>query len=529
MDDEHDEEAHAYPNSDDSGDRPSHKKKHKKKKKSKHLSVEDAIEKKLREKKKKEEAAAAAEDALAAKIRAKQQQAAGAAAGLTTPESEEEKVEEGLSVSEDDSDEPNYAKSTSTGVHMAATAPPSAAQNRAAASGAATAVPLFTSGGGDVRNRPPPGSSSNPDPLRAAQAAEEERKKNAKKVNDRFADLHQTGQWGGLSKWEIYGLCFLALAAVGVAIGLGVKFANDAKTEAPTGPPTKSPTNSPSLSPTPMPTNDSYRVTTGLDVLRNAGPALALRVNSPEELVGASSDPNATPQEIAAEFVLYDDRLQIPARDPRFVERYALVVFYYSNGGCSGDWIDSTNWMTETMDHCQWYGVVCDLQGRVTELAMEGNYVTGNLLMELSQLQEMSTLDLSNNRMDGTVPLEALNISSLFSLRLGNNEFSGDFPFDKLLDGAPLLNNLWIQENSMLTGEITDAYCGLFSITLDCDNFEPQPTYTNDGDMTTFEAQCIQDKGIKPTEYTCNTDVGVPVTRPPSTTPTNNCGTPLPA
>jgi hypothetical protein len=188
-----------------------------------------------------------------------------------------------------------------------------------------------------------------------------------------------------------------------------------------------------------VPTTDSYRETTGLDMLKKAGPELALRVDSPEELIGASSDPNSTPQEIAAEFVLYDDTLQIPARDPRFLERYALTVFYFSNGGCSGDWIDSTNWMNKTMDHCEWYGVVCDLQGRVTELTMEGNYVTGKLLMEMSQLQEMSTLDLSNNRMDGTVSSEALNISSLFALRLGNNDFSGEFPFDKLLDGAPLL------------------------------------------------------------------------------------------
>lgn len=424
MNEEYDEEGHSAPNSEDSDEHRSHKKKHKKKKKkSKHLSVEDAIDKKLKEKKKKEQAAAAAEEALAAKIRAKQEQAA---AGIAMPQREEEKVEEGLSVSEDEDEQPHYAISQP----VAPSAPPSSAQ---------TAVPLFTSGGGDVRNRPPPGASLKPDPLRAAQAAEEEKKKHSKKLNDRYADLHETGQWGGLTKWEKYGLCFLALAAVGVAIGLGVKFANDAKTDAPTGRPTKSPTDPPSTSPTPVPTNDNYRETTGLDVLKMAGPELALRVDSPEELIGASSDPNSTPQEIAAEFVLYDDTLQIPARDPRFLERYALAVFYFSNGGCSGDWIDNTNWMNKTMDHCEWYGVVCDLRGRVTELAMEGNYITGKLLMEMSQLQEMSTLDLSNNRMDGTVSIKALNISSLFSLRLGNNDFSGEFPFDKLLDGAPLL------------------------------------------------------------------------------------------
>lgn len=417
-DDEYDEEAI----SSDSG---KGKKKHKHKHKSKSKSVEDAIERKLREKKRKEKAAAAAEDALEAKIRAKQRAADGV----------DQDAEEGLSTSETSLDEkkpPARSKATessskSSKMTKSKQLPPD------------TSSPLFQSGGGDVRNRPPPSLQTKPevDPLRAA---EEEKKKNTKQVNERYADLHETGQWGGLSKWEKYGLCFLALGAIGAAAGLGIKFTNDARTDAPTSMPSISPTKSPSTSPTLMPTDESYRGITGLEAIKAASPALALRVDTPEELIGASTDPTATPQEIAAEFVLYDDELQIPARDARFMERYALAVFYYSNGGCAGDWIDSTRWMNPKRDHCEWYGVVCDLQGRVTELTMGGNYVTGKLLMELSQMKEMSTLDLSNNRMEGQVSVDALSIPSLFTLRLSNNEFSGDFPFDRLLEGSPLLS-----------------------------------------------------------------------------------------
>jgi hypothetical protein len=416
-DDEYDEEAH----SSDSGKQ---KKKHHKKSKSKSKSVEDAIEKKLREKKKKEKAAAAAEDALEAKIRAKQKAADGEAS------SEEE---EGLSGSE-----PNLAKTKSGGSSKAPKPKPAAA---AAPPGPVDIItsPLFDSGGGDVRNRPAPSLAQKPevDPLRAA---EEAKKQNTKQINKRYADLHETGSWGGLSKWEKYGLCMLALVAIGVAAGLGIKFTNDARTDAPTGAPSMSPTGSPSTSPTPMPTDETYRGITGLEAMKAVSPNLALRVDTPEELIGASTDPSATPQEIAAEFLLYDDELQIPARDPRFLERYALAVFYYSNGGCAGEWIDKTKWMNPKQDHCNWYGVVCDLQGLVTELAMEGNYVTGEMIMELSQMKTLSTMDLSNNRMEGQVSLDALNISSLFSLRLSNNQFTGDFPFDRLLEGSPLLS-----------------------------------------------------------------------------------------
>ena len=412
-----------------------HKKKSKKsssKSKSKPSSVEDAIEKKLREKKKKEQAAAAAEDALEAKIRAKQKAADG-----ELDDDDGDRIEEGRSITNDKSmDKKPAARSSSKKSNKS-----KSSTGAAAPSGMMdTSSPLFAGGGGDVRNQPPPSLAEKQqpevDPLRAL---EEQKKKNAKQINPRYAELRETGQWGGLSKWGKYGLCVLALVAVGVAIGLGVKFTNEARTDPPTGAPSTSPTGSPSASPTLMPTDETYRTTYGLEIIAASSPPLALRVDTPEELIGASTDSTATPQEIAAEFVLYDDELSIPARDPRFLERYALSVFYYINGGCSGDWIDTTNWMDANKDHCEWYGVICDLQGRVTELAMAGNYVTGELIMELSQMKEMSTMDLSNNRMEGAVLLDALKIPTLYTLRLSNNNFSGDFPFDRLLEGSPIL------------------------------------------------------------------------------------------
>ena len=204
MPDEYDEEAHSGGSG---GDKPK-KHKHKHKHKSKSKSVEDAIEQKLREKKKKEKAAAAAEDALEAKIRAKQRAADGEV---------NDDVEEGLSASDKSLDKKPPARTKSSGSSKASKKVQSRSVPGGTALGIDTASPLFasnTSGGGDVRNRPPPSLQTTPevDPLRAA---EEEKKKNTKQVNKRYADLHETGQWGGLSKWEKYGLCLLALGAIG--------------------------------------------------------------------------------------------------------------------------------------------------------------------------------------------------------------------------------------------------------------------------------------------------------------------------
>ena len=396
----------------DHSSRPDRHKKKRSKKKSKSKTVEDAIEKKLREKKKKEQAA---EDALEAKIRAKQ----------TAADGDEEAPLEEAPLEEAPLEDHHRRLETSS------------RSSKSHRSSAPQPMPS-AGGGGDVRNRPPPSlQPPQVDPLRAA---EEETKKHTKQVNQRYADLYETGQWGGLSKWEKYGLCLLAIVAIGVAAGLGVKFTNEARTDAPTSAPSISPTASPSTSPTPLPTDGSYRAIQGLEAMKASSPNLAFRVDAPEELIGSSDDPTATPQEMAGEFVLYDDNLQIPVRDARFLERYALAVFYYSNGGCAGDWFKTTNWLKVNQDHCKWYGVVCDLQGRVTELAMEGNYVTGQLIQELSQVKELSTLDLSNNRMGGQVSANALNITSLFTLRLNNNQFTGDMPLDTLLKGSPQLS-----------------------------------------------------------------------------------------
>lgn len=74
------------------------------------------------------------------------------------------------------------------------------------------------------------------------------------------------------------------------------------------------------------------------------------------------------------------------------------------------------------------------------------------------------------------------------------------------------------------------------SVTLDCDNFDPQPTYPgssngeDDEGSTTFEVECADEFEVTPKEYTCNFDNPVPFVRDPAATPVSApgtvCGTP---
>jgi len=554
------------------------KPKPKPKKKKKPTSMEDALEEKMRAKqkreKKKNSSKSAAEDALEAKIRKKTEAAAARAESRKRPvDREEEKIEEGLSddYSDDYSNDEEmgfddeYSNSRSkksanisSGISIVTSStPPPPAPAATDADGNA----LFTRGGGDVRNRPPPSQNQQQafDPLREAQLAKE---KNKKKVNSKFADLHETGQWGGLNKWEKYGICLITLGAIAAAIFFGLKVgrSNVEDTPPPTRNPTSSPSASPSASPTGAPTDTTYRETFGLGLMIAASPKLTLP-RDPEELKGAKNNVDSTPQELAAEFVLYDDPMNFNARDPRFMERYALVVFYFQNGGCAGDWITRTKWLEvpsstddsdgddseagstdssspSSADHCDgWHGIVCDLKKRVIEVNLSKNYVTGKIPMEFSQLLELSTLDLSNNALVGEVPAVALSMRNMFTIQLNNNKLEGEFPFAEVKNGAYILDNLWIQENDGLNGAITGAYCELNSVTLDCNNFDPQPTYPVEdiGGLTTFEADCQVSELVSPKEYTCNFEPSVPFTKSPAvagatnapaTSPATVCGTP---
>lgn len=167
-------------------------------------------------------------------------------------------------------------------------------------------------------------------------------------------------------------------------------------------------------------------------------------------------------------------------------------------------------------DHCDgWHGVVCDLKGRVVEVNLGGNGVVGRIPVEISLLTELGTLDLSDNRLTGEVPGEALSSPRLYSALLNGNGLAGEFPFSEVKpkggsESSSLLSTLWIQENPGLGGAVTEEYCGMGSMTLDCDGFDPQPTYDADGDgsLTTFEAACERETGTRPGEYTCNFDDG---------------------
>ena len=144
-------------------------------------------------------------------------------------------------------------------------------------------------------------------------------------------------------------------------------------------------------------------------------------------------------------------------------DRGVLEVLYDSTGGES--WTNRRNWKTST-PLGDWYGVTTDTAGRVTELDLGGNELTGIIPAALGDLELLQTLHLggridptsrqwlTTNALTGPIPDELGRLENLSSLRLGWNELTGRIP--DALGNLTRLESLSLSWNE-LTGPIPAA------------------------------------------------------------------------
>ena len=109
-------------------------------------------------------------------------------------------------------------------------------------------------------------------------------------------------------------------------------------------------------------------------------------------------------------------------------DRAALVKLYNATGGAS--WTNNTNWPSDRPIR-EWYGVSNGPDGRVSELDLSDNELTGEIPTELGNLSNLAWLYLSGNQLTGCVPAGLLDVP--------NNDFDMlGMPFCELqLPGVP--------------------------------------------------------------------------------------------
>ena len=132
-------------------------------------------------------------------------------------------------------------------------------------------------------------------------------------------------------------------------------------------------------------------------------------------------------------------------------DREALEAFYDVTGGDA--WEDNTNWKTAAPLE-SWHGVTVGPSGRVTELELRDNGLTGAIPTALRSLDELEVLNLGRNSLAGPIPGWLGSMSSLRELLFWRNELTGPVPAE--LGSLQDLRVLSICCNE-LTGAVPDA------------------------------------------------------------------------
>ncbi len=139
----------------------------------------------------------------------------------------------------------------------------------------------------------------------------------------------------------------------------------------------------------------------------------------------------------------------------------ALVALFNSTTGNS--WTNKTGWKTYSV--YKWYGVTLNTNGRVTNLNLHSNKLSGTIPAEIGDLTNLQTLNLSYNQLSGDIPTTIGNLDTLQKISLSYNQLSGDIP--TTIGNLTMLKDLELY-NNQLSGNIPATIGNLDSLqTLD--------------------------------------------------------------
>ena len=151
-----------------------------------------------------------------------------------------------------------------------------------------------------------------------------------------------------------------------------------------------------------------------------------------------------------------------PTSDVEFVpdgtgydgDREALIAFYNATDG--PNWKDNTNWCSDgPLD--TWHGVTTDSEGRVTEISLNSNNLSGEAGNTLAPLTALTYLDLYSNNLS---TLDVSANTALTYLSCGDNsltelDLSANTALKELYCYYNRLTELDVSHNTALT----DLYC----------------------------------------------------------------------
>ena len=107
--------------------------------------------------------------------------------------------------------------------------------------------------------------------------------------------------------------------------------------------------------------------------------------------------------------------------------RDVLVTLYHATNGA--DWTSNRNWLSN-VPVGEWFGVTTDGDGRVIQLDLAMNHLSGELPAELGSLTDLERLRLFGNQLQGEIPAELGHLGNLTRLSFWANQFVGSIPVE---------------------------------------------------------------------------------------------------
>ena len=130
---------------------------------------------------------------------------------------------------------------------------------------------------------------------------------------------------------------------------------------------------------------------------------------------------NTSARYAAANWILDTDPENLDATSPRLVQRYVIVLLYYSLSG--ERWLNSSRFLSSS-NECLWYGIYC-LNGRVFMIELANNTMHGTIPNETGALKELQVLNVGSNFIRGSVPESFYNLTGLKFLDMSENLLTG--------------------------------------------------------------------------------------------------------
>ena len=187
-------------------------------------------------------------------------------------------------------------------------------------------------------------------------------------------------------------------------------------TDTPTPEPTETltPTPTPTETATPEPTNTSTPVPTHTATPEPTVTPTPTRIPTEAPTPAPTDTPVPTPTYTAT-----------ATPSPASKDRDALVKFYEAMNGA--EWRNQSNWLSDE-PLGEWHGVTTDDEGRVTELVINENGLSGSLPAEMVDLTELMVLELERNEISGGLPSWIADMSKLRVVDLDENDLSDPLP-----------------------------------------------------------------------------------------------------